>query len=534
MKITTRHHYNAGPAVGGRRAVRRPTGARAVAALVSLAMVTAACSGAQEAIVSAEPGEASGLDSEGVTSEDSTNESGTDQGADGESEESDDDASVEAQVTPAGSGLDENIIVQQYTVPYVPPIRLPDLSVLSEAGDLVAASLGDLAGDGTGLEILGAECAAEGGELVYQGSEESNSFLEVDTGGSGTYSSVHGPDGNVEVTVNPDGSGTYSLTHGREGNIDIVVNADGSGTYEHVFSDNGNLTIEVAADGTGFYERVFGNDGNVRINIYPDGSGDYEHNFSGEGNIDLVVNADGTGLFEHTFSSQGNITIEATPDGGRRYEQVHGPDGNIDILINADGSGAYEHTHSSEGNIDITVDSNGIGTYEQVFGPNGNVEVDFVTDIGILDPNLTDIGPNPIFFVADRFPSLAKLGSLAPPCVTVVRLDADVLFDFDSDVLRAEAGPVVEQVAASLLATGKSLEVHGHTDALGSDAYNLDLSERRAVAFAQALMAQGVTAEITTVGFGETQPVAPNENADGTDDPAGRQLNRRIEIVIPE
>lgn len=113
-------------------------------------------------------------------------------------------------------------------------------------------------------------------------------------------------------------------------------------------------------------------------------------------------------------------------------------------------------------------------------------------------------------------------------------MDGDVLFDFDSDQLRPEAAPVVEAVAKAVIESGKPIEVHGHTDSKGSDDYNQDLSQRRAESFKAALVAQGVTSEITTTGFGETRPAAPNEKADGTDDPAGRQLNRRVEVVIPE
>jgi len=421
----------------------------------------------------------------------------------------------------------------RYFVPFVPPITLPDVSVLGETGAVIEGSLGDFAEQGSGLDVVGAECAAGGGELVYNGTDDSGSFFNVEGDGSGTYEQPFGPDGNIEVTVNADGSGTYDLVHGTEGNISIEVNADGSGSYEHLFGEDGNVEIQVEADGSGVYERVNGDAGNVEVRINQDGSGSYKHLFSENGNIELIVNADGTGSYEHTFSEQGNIEIEVAADGSRRYEQTFGPDGNIEIVVNPDGSGFYDHFDSEvEGNVNITVDSDGNGVFDQTFGPNGNVTVEFTTDIGILDPQLVVIGSEPTFAVADQFPPLAKLASLSPPCATVIRLDSSVLFDFDSAELRPAADEVIAELADALIANGQPLEVHGHTDARGDDAYNQDLSERRAQSFAAALEAEGVTSSIGIVGFGESRPAAPNENADGSDNPVGRQLNRRIEVVI--
>ncbi|MCL2668889.1 MAG: OmpA family protein, partial [Micrococcales bacterium] len=75
--------------------------------------------------------------------------------------------------------------------------------------------------------------------------------------------------------------------------------------------------------------------------------------------------------------------------------------------------------------------------------------------------------------------------------------------------------------------------VEGHTDSISDDAFNQTLSENRAGAVAAALRGQGVTTQLDVVGYGKTRPVAPNTNADGSDNPAGRQLNRRVEVFIP-
>jgi outer membrane protein OmpA-like peptidoglycan-associated protein len=115
---------------------------------------------------------------------------------------------------------------------------------------------------------------------------------------------------------------------------------------------------------------------------------------------------------------------------------------------------------------------------------------------------------------------------------TVIRLPADVLFAFGS----AELAPAAQQAIAAVddeIGSGGTgtVTIEGHTDAIGSDADNQGLSERRASAVRAALEAElGSGYTYTAVGFGETEPVAPNVKPDGSDDPGGRALNRRVEI----
>ncbi len=111
-------------------------------------------------------------------------------------------------------------------------------------------------------------------------------------------------------------------------------------------------------------------------------------------------------------------------------------------------------------------------------------------------------------------------------------LPADILFDFDKATLRPDAAQGLEK-AARLLANypDARIAVAGHTDARGDDAYNDALSKRRAGAVADWLEQRtDRTAEVR--GFGKRRPVAPNIHDDGSDDPEGRQRNRRVEIII--
>ena len=110
----------------------------------------------------------------------------------------------------------------------------------------------------------------------------------------------------------------------------------------------------------------------------------------------------------------------------------------------------------------------------------------------------------------------------------LVTFDTGLLFDYDSDVIKGEAASNLRELAESLKQNDESeLLIVGHTDGRGTDEYNLELSDRRADAARNYLIAQGVDgSRIRTVGRGEAEPVATND----TD--AGRQENRRVEVAI--
>lgn len=119
-------------------------------------------------------------------------------------------------------------------------------------------------------------------------------------------------------------------------------------------------------------------------------------------------------------------------------------------------------------------------------------------------------------------------------CVKRFLVGADALFEFDKADLTADARETLEALVPLLAKAGKHpATVEGYTDAKGSDAYNQTLSEKRAQAVKDWLVARGVVpAGTPTKGWGEQRPVAPNARPDGSDDPAGRQKNRRVEVVL--
>ena len=127
---------------------------------------------------------------------------------------------------------------------------------------------------------------------------------------------------------------------------------------------------------------------------------------------------------------------------------------------------------------------------------------------------------------------LTELNARRSQGTIVVDLPADVMFDFDKAVIRPDAEPALDKAAEVLKSypTAK-VTIGGHTDAKGDDAYNEALSMRRAKAVADRL-AGPAGRTLAAEGFGERQPIAPNAHADGSDDPQGRQKNRRVEIRI--
>jgi outer membrane protein OmpA-like peptidoglycan-associated protein len=130
------------------------------------------------------------------------------------------------------------------------------------------------------------------------------------------------------------------------------------------------------------------------------------------------------------------------------------------------------------------------------------------------------LGP---FRIAESAPDVSKTLFATGRYVT-----HGILFDVNSDAIRKESAPVLQQIAEALaVQPAVKLRIEGHTDSSGDPAQNLGLSKRRAEAVKNALVKQyGIAADrMTTEGFGDTKPTAKN------DTPQGRAENRRVEFV---
>jgi len=115
-----------------------------------------------------------------------------------------------------------------------------------------------------------------------------------------------------------------------------------------------------------------------------------------------------------------------------------------------------------------------------------------------------------------------------------INLLGDILFDFDKADIRSVAEPTLADIAKLIQSRPKAkVVIDGYTDSKGSDSYNAKLSDRRAASVKTWFGKHGVNVSgMQTHGWGAKKPVAPNTKPDGSDDPDGRQKNRRVEITI--
>jgi outer membrane protein OmpA-like peptidoglycan-associated protein len=120
------------------------------------------------------------------------------------------------------------------------------------------------------------------------------------------------------------------------------------------------------------------------------------------------------------------------------------------------------------------------------------------------------------------------------PLVPIVTVLSNVLYDYNKANLRKESFMPLDSLVTLMNANPTwGVEIRSHTDSIGSDAFNQRLSDARAQSVVNYLTSKGIAADrLKAAGYGAGQPIAPNTNADGTDNPEGRQLNRRTEFVI--
>ena len=288
--------------------------------------------------------------------------------------------------------------------------------------------------------------------------------------------------------------GSYSMQIGKNGdgqysdkNKSVQTDGNGAGQYE-----DDKVTIQRDEDGAGQYiNKVTG----VTLQVDKDGAGQY---IDEKNDLSIQVDKDGTGLYT---DKKNNVTIYVN-ENDVRYVST-----DIEMVNNGDGSGTY--TDKSK---NLVIENDGKGKAKITF--NGQT---------------TEVDAKPL----EKPGKLPKL-EMVPPVPSIeansllITLDSGVLFDVDKYDVRPKAEEVLKNLAIVLKEMDvKNFEIDGHTDSDGSDEYNQVLSEKRANSVKNFLVSQGVTAEITTKGYGESKPVASNDTAEG------KQKNRRVEIIIP-
>ena len=184
---------------------------------------------------------------------------------------------------------------------------------------------------------------------------------------------------------------------------------------------------------------------------------------------------------------------------------------------------------TSSGTTSVTNNGDGSGSYS-----DGTISITNLGDgTAIVNGSTISAKPVPKAGKVGTFPSI-DAAKPVQSCGTVITLEDSVLFDFGSSELRGEASTTLTNLATVIKdSKAPKVQIQGHTDSVSDDAFNQKLSEQRAQAVSSALKSDGVAADLEAVGYGETKPVAPNENPDGSDNPAGRRLNRRVEVFVP-
>ena len=290
--------------------------------------------------------------------------------------------------------------------------------------------------------------------------------------------------------------GSYSMQIGKNGdgqysdkNKSVQTDGNGAGQYE-----DDKVTIQRDEDGAGQYiNKVTG----VTLQVDKDGAGQY---IDEKNDLSIQVDSNGTGLYT---DKKNNVTIYVN-ENDVRYVST-----DIEMVNNGDGSGTY--TDKSK---NLVIENDGKGKAKITF--NGQT---------------TEVDAKPL----EKPGKLAKL-EMVPPVPSIeansllIALDSEVLFDVNKYDVRVhpEAEEVLKNLAIVLKEMDvKNFEIDGHTDSDASDEHNQVLSENRANSVKNFLVSQGVTAEITTKGYGESKPVASNDTAEG------KQKNRRVEIIIP-
>lgn len=266
----------------------------------------------------------------------------------------------------------------------------------------------------------------------------------------------------------------------------------------------------------------------------------------------------------------GKVIAEQTNTESNKFQVALARNGNYDVKTKKDGfesttSLAVATTKEAIGDVKKPVEISKqtymreMGLVVETFDKKTNAPLTGVTVV-VFDPKankevtrLTQASGNRFTFVVPRdkdYKVTAELKDFNGDQKTVTIKDlgsvqklflerpegwdlVDVLFDFDRAELREDAVKTLDELAALLQKNPTwTVEVSGHTDAKGANRYNTRLSERRTKAATDYLKTKGITAErLIPVAFGEEKPKADNEK-NGSDNPEGRQLNRRVEFKI--
>lgn len=333
------------------------------------------------------------------------------------------------------------------------------------------------------------------GTAVAQDEEERATYFTV----LGTYSQFD-EDRNLDAGTDIDDGGGIHLILGQQ-------RASGFGLELSLFAD----FIETGADnGTDFYRPGLG--------------------------VDLIYGlGDRSGFTPYLALGGGGAYNDAFPDerdefdffGNAGVGLITGPLNKYDVKLRADVRYIYDNFEEGYGDYRA-----GLGVEFPLYGEPKVIEkvVEKVKIVEVEKEGLSDSDNDGIIDNRDECPNTpegTRVDGSGCPLGDTVELSG-VTFELDSDRLRPDAKTILDEVARVMERYPEMLvEVAGHTDSLGSDAYNQQLSQQRAEAVRQYLIERGVSPDrMTAVGYGESEPVDTNDTVEG------RERNRRVELRI--
>lgn len=391
------------------------------------------------------------------------------------------DTMVSASPTPALQRIEPivvPVVFEGQPLVEVTPEVVPGAGIIEQLGDSDVYTVEMVKGQTFILEQLGG-CSFDGDD----------DFMAGDVRGAGNNSGVIFLDGDCDAIIrfDADVSETVEITVEKAAN-------DAIGTYSFRIVDVTDPEPIALESG----DIVFPND--------PEGSGWIEG-----------------------FGHQDIFTFQATKDRPFIIRQLGGCafDGGDDFMA-ADVRGAGINS----GVIFLDGDCDSIDRYEpdttdtvEIIVQNSGDDVFGFYSFQIYEVVSTD---------QEAEDTLTRLGAVERDDGTVISLDETVLFDFGETTLRRDADQALVQLAELLRYGGQgSATVVGHTDSVGTAEDNQRLSQQRADAVLARLVELGVaTGTLTAEGRGELEPLADNVAADGSDNPEGRALNRRVEVIV--
>jgi len=236
-----------------------------------------------------------------------------------------------------------------------------------------------------------------------------------------------------------------------------------------------------------------------------------------------------------SFGGATEVTVEGIINTFR--DKANSPKVNQQIYI-ADGSRRIANVGATDASGQFKM-TNIPENAESIAEINDNVTVSYNMDISssevVYSAYILNIDPDNTELSYTEYIDIIELRDIAlngtDPTISQF---ANILFDFDKFFLRQLSEDVLTSLYQFMSENPSiTIRLDGHTDHMGTREYNVPLSENRSISAHKFLIDKGIAANrIQNAWFGEDNPTAQNQNADGTDDPSGRQLNRRVEIKV--